>query len=114
MLDTLIGDYLFLETLGQLLLFGLIITLAGVVRGCIGFGFSAIVVASTSFWLPPVAVVNLVVLLEIAASINMLPTVYKEVKRDLLIPLTVGSLLTTSLGTWFLATLSADVLQWVI
>ena len=107
-------DYLFLDTIPQLLLFAAIILVAGIVRGCIGFGFSAIVVASTSFWLPPVAVVNLVVLLEIAASVTMLPGVRHDVKRELLVPLTVGSLLTTVLGTWLLATLSSTQLQWII
>ena len=114
MLNTLITDYFFLNSLNQLLLFALIIVVAGIVRGCIGFGFSAIVVASTSFWLPPVAVVNLVVLLEIAASVNMLPSVRHDVRRDLLIPLTVGALLTSFVGTWLLATLSATHLQWII
>ena len=114
MLNALIADYLFLNNVNQLLLFALIIVIAGVVRGCIGFGFSAIVVASTSFWLPAVAVVNLVVLLELAASINMLPSVRPDVKRDLLVPLTIGSLLTTFIGTWLLATLSPTQLQWII
>ena len=107
-------DYLFLDTLPQLFLFAAIILIAGIVRGCIGFGFSAIVVASTSFWLPPVAVVNLVVLLEIAASVTMLPSVRYDVKRELLVPLTVGSLLTTTAGTWLLATLATEHLQWLI
>jgi len=114
MLNSLIDNYLFLDNLNQLILFSLIIIVAGIVRGCIGFGFSAIVVASTSFWLPPVAVINLVVLLEIAASVNMFSSVRDDVKRSLLMPLTVGALLTTFVGTWLLATLSATQLQWLI
>ncbi|MEM7334399.1 MAG: sulfite exporter TauE/SafE family protein [Chloroflexota bacterium] len=107
-------NILFVDTIEQLLLLGLIIALAGIVRGCIGFGFSAITVASTSFWLPAVAVVNLVIFLEIAASLSMTISVRKDVERSILIPLCVSAILTSFIGTWLLATLTAVQLQWLI
>lgn len=61
-----------------------------------------------------VAVVNMVILLEVAASVNMLPSVYKDVKLPLLVPLTAGSVVTTLVGTWLLATLSTTHLQWIV
>ena len=107
-------DLLFIDTSTQLfLLFGIVI-LAGIVRGCIGFGFSAIVIASTSFWLSPVAVVNMAILLEIAASLLMTQSVREDIEKDLLVPLCVSAILTSFVGTWLLATLTAVTLQWII
>ena len=114
MFNTFIGDYLFVADIGQCLLLMTIVLFAGIVRGCIGFGFSAIVVASTSFWLPAVAVVNLVVLLEIAASVSMTTSVKDDVKPSILLPLSAGALATTFVGTWLLATLSSVQFQWII
>ncbi|MEM7112178.1 MAG: sulfite exporter TauE/SafE family protein [Chloroflexota bacterium] len=113
-MQTFIDSYLFVENGGQFLLLSLVIVIAGIVRGCIGFGFSAILVASTSFWLPPVAVVNLAVLMEIGASVMMSVSIQKDVKTAVLIPLTLGTLLTSFIGTWLLATLSDAQLQWII
>ena len=49
--------------IGEALLLGVIVFLAGIVRGCIGFGFSALVVASATQFIEPSLVVPLVVLL---------------------------------------------------
>ena len=88
--------------------------MGGIIRGCIGFGFSAILVASTSFWLPPTAVVNLAVLLEIVASLGMWRGIKNDIKIPLLLPLIFGALLTTFVGTWLLATLTPIQFQWII
>ena len=114
MINTFISDFLFLQNLQQLIIFSIIIIVAGIVRGSIGFGFSAIVVASSSFWLPAVAVVNLVVLLEIAASVVMFSSIKNDITPSILMPLVGGALLTTFVGTWLLATLTAVQLQWLI
>ena len=95
-------------------MFSFIVAAAGVVRGCIGFGFSAIVVMSTSFWLPVSSVVTVVVMLEVVASMVMYPSIKNEAKAYYLVPLSAGLLLTSYLGVWMLANLSAEKVQWIV
>jgi len=62
--------------------FSLIVTftsvfLSGIIRGYSGFGFAMVAVTSMSFVLPTVNVVPLVLILEVLASITLLPQVGK-------------------------------------
>ncbi|MDH3691288.1 MAG: hypothetical protein OEU36_17735 [Gammaproteobacteria bacterium] len=57
----------------------LVVLVAAVIHGYTGFGFSALVVSGASLALPPAKVVPTVLLLEVAASIHMLPTVWKDI-----------------------------------
>ena len=110
----MISDYLLFANLSQLLIFSVIVLVAGIVRGCIGFGFSAMVVMSTSFWLPVASIVTIVVLLEIVASIAMYPSIKGDAKASYIVPLSAGLLVTIYLGIWMLANLAADKVQWII
>ena len=73
----------------------LCIFVSAVIRGYSGFGFSALTVSSLSFVLPPIEIIPLVFLLEIAASINMLPMVWKEVDWKILKWLILGNVVGT-------------------
>lgn len=84
---------------------------AGVVRGCIGFGFSALVVVSTSLFLNPSEVVPLVVLLEIVASVQMALRVWRDVLKELLVVLLIGACVGTPLGVYILSVSHADTLR---
>ena len=55
------------------------ILIAAFIRGYSGFGFSALAVTSLSLILPPAEVVPTAFLLEIVASIFMLPMVWKSI-----------------------------------
>ncbi len=79
--------------------------IAAIIRGYIGFGFSALVVASLSLLLPPTQVVPLALLLEIAASLHMLPLVWRQVNWRILAWLSLGMLMATPLGVSLLANL---------
>ena len=61
------------------------ILLAAVIRGYSGFGFSALTVTSLSLILPPAEVVPTAFLLEIAASMFMLPMVWRSIDWQILI-----------------------------
>ncbi len=65
----MLNSWLFVNTPLELAGLLLVVLIAGIVRGAIGFGFSALVVASAGFWLSPVPVICLVILLEAAASL---------------------------------------------
>lgn len=105
---------MFTGNLWELLGLALVVLTAGIVRGAIGFGFSALVVAACSFWLPPVAVVGLVVILEIVASVLMWKGIREDVKREVLAPLLIGGVPTILLGVWLLSWVAANVMQVII
>jgi uncharacterized membrane protein YfcA len=85
-----------------------IILLAGVVRGCIGFGFSALVIASSTLFLDPTVVVPMLAVLEIIASIHMAITTWRDVDRKILTYLMIGATIATPLGVYALVILPAD------
>jgi len=81
----------------------LAIGLAAIIRGFSGFGFSALTVTSLSLILPPAEVVPTAFLLEIAASIHMLPLVWRQVDWKILRWLVLGAVLGTPFGITFLS-----------
>lgn len=76
--------------------------LAAIVRGFSGFGFSLLTITSLSLVLPTVMVVPAIFLLEIAASIHMLPGVWRDIHWRSLAPLLIGCLIATPFGVWLL------------
>lgn len=107
-------DQLFLSSPVELMMLLLIIFLASIVRGAIGFGFSALLVASTSFWLPPVSVVTMTVVLEVVASLIMMRNVKTDIQYRLLIPLASGTALASMFGVYLLSIIHTDLLQLLI
>ena len=89
----------------------IIITAAGVVRGCIGFGFSALVVASSTLFIDPTIVVPMLAILEIIASIHMTITTWRDVERKILLYLMIGATIATPLGVYLLVILPADSIR---
>jgi len=92
----------------------MILFIASVVRGLTGFGFSAILVTGLSLILLPAQTVVLALLLEIAASIHLLPSAWKNINWPLLGVLWLGFLVGTPIGVFLLAYLDPDVMRLVI
>lgn len=90
------------------------IALAGIVRGLTGFGFSALAVSSMSLWLPPAQVVPPVLLLEVLASVRLLPSVWREIHWDWMRWLVIGNVVGIPLGVALLAGGDAHVVKAVI
>lgn len=76
---------------------------AAVLRGYSGFGFSSLTVTCLALFMPPKMVVPTIFLLEIAASIHLLPGVLRQIDRKLLGQLMIGTLICTPIGVWLLA-----------
>ena len=76
----------------------LVLGIAGFARGYGGFGFSAITVAGAGFFLPLTVVVPLAILLEIAASVQMAPSVFAHVDWKRMPGLLVGGIVGNPLG----------------
>ena len=73
-----------------LLLSSAAIFLAAIVRGFSGFGFSLLSITAISLILPVAQIVPSIFLLEIAASINLIPSIWREIHWRSLIWLMVG------------------------
>jgi uncharacterized protein len=87
------------------------IFIAAIVRGFSGFGFSLLSVSALSLVYTPAEIVPSIFMLELAASINLLPSIWKEIHWKSLGPLTLGCLIATPLGVWLLAHVPAAPMQ---
>jgi uncharacterized membrane protein YfcA len=78
---------------------------AGIIRGYSGFGFAMVTVTSMSLVLPPAQVVPVVLILEIGASLQLVPQVWRDIDWYSLRWLLAGSLIATPFGVYVLATI---------
>ena len=104
-------DYLFVDNTFQFILLAVIVLLAAIVRGCIGFGASALVIASTSFWLEVKYVAAMMIIMEISASVLMLKHVRAEIDYAMLKVLLITGVITSFFGVWMLVALDNTVHQ---
>lgn len=78
------------------------ILLAAIVRGFSGFGFSLLSITAISLILPVAQIVPSIFLLEIAASINLIPGIWREIHWRSLTWLMVGYVIGLPLGGYAL------------
>jgi uncharacterized membrane protein YfcA len=71
-------NYLGLD-LSSLIVTIIAVLIAGVIRGYSGFGFAMVAVTSMSLAIPPARVVPLVLILEVMASISLVPQVWRDI-----------------------------------
>ena len=76
---------------------------AAIVRGYSGFGFSLLAVVSLSLLLPPTEIVPSIFMMEVVASLHLLPGVWRDIHWRALFWLAVGSLVGTPFGVYALA-----------
>lgn len=81
----------------------LVVVAAGFVRGYSGFGFSMIVVVTLSMILTPSQIVPVVLLLEVAASLWLMPHVWQQVQWRFLGWLFLGVAVGTPVGSELLS-----------
>ena len=62
-----------------LLVSSIAIFLAAIVRGFSGFGFSLLSITAISIFMPAQEIVPSIFMLEVAASINMIPSIWREI-----------------------------------
>lgn len=84
---------------------------AALIRGYSGFGLSAIVVTSLTLVLPPAEVVPIGILLEIVASLGVLPQVWRQAAWRTMGLLLLGACLGTPLGVFLLTDLPVNVMR---
>ena len=76
---------------------------AAVVRGYSGFGFSLLAVVSLSLLLPPAQIVPSIFMMEVAASLHLLSSVWRDIHWRALYWLVAGCAVGTPLGVYALA-----------
>jgi uncharacterized protein len=81
---------------------------AAFVRGYTGFGFSMLAIISLSLLLPPNVIVPSIFIMDIAASLHLLPGVWRDIHWRALFWLAIGSLVGTPFGVYALAHVPAD------
>ncbi|MFO1130613.1 MAG: sulfite exporter TauE/SafE family protein [Hyphomicrobiales bacterium] len=80
-----------------------LVFLAAIVRGYSGFGFSLLAITSLSLIFAPAQVIPAIFMLEIAASLHMLPSIWRDVHWRSLAFLLAGTVIGTPVGVYFLA-----------
>lgn len=89
----------------------IVIFLAAIVRGFSGFGFSLLAITALSLVYTTAEIVPSIFMLELAASINLLPSIWKDIHWRSLGPLTLGCLIATPFGVWLLAHIAPAPMQ---
>lgn len=84
---------------------------AGVVRGFSGFGLSAVLVASGSFFVAPKALIPSAQVLEVIASVWMIPGVWRDVNWKWLTPMAFGYAVSVPVGVLALAYAPRDAIR---
>jgi uncharacterized protein len=76
---------------------------AAIVRGYSGFGFSLLAITSLSLAMEPKEIVPAIFMMEIAASLHLLPGIWREIHWRSIGLLLVGCVVATPIGVWILA-----------
>lgn len=92
----------------------IVVFVAGVIRGYSGFGFAMVAVTGLSLAFPPAVAVPVVLILEVLASLKLIPKVRRDVDWRSLRWLLAGAFPATPVGVYLLATVPARPLQLAI
>ena len=87
---------------------------AGLVRGFAGFGSGLMMVPVLALVFGPKAAVPIVVILEIAVSVQLLPRARGDVEWRFVGIMAAGAFLTMPLGVYFLASMDAELMSRLI
>ncbi len=88
-----------------------VVVLGGAVRGFGGFGASMVWVIGLSLVLPPSSAIPTAFVLEVLASVQLLPSVWRHVHWRSLRWLLTGAVVGTPVGTWLLTVIPVDPMR---
>jgi uncharacterized membrane protein YfcA len=88
-----------------------LVFLAAIVRGYSGFGFSLLAITALSLVYPPAEIIPSIFLLEIAASLHLLPGLMRDIHRRSVGLLLAGTAVGTPLGVALLTSLPAPPMK---
>ena len=93
-------------TLSEFLLVIFTVSLASVIRGFNGFGFSATCISGFSFILPAIEIVPIILILEVLISIFMAPYIWNKIDWNFVFKLLIGITIGSPIGLYLLKYLS--------
>ena len=83
--------------------------IASIIRGFNGFGFSATCISGFSFILPAIEIVPIILALEVAISIFMVPYIWNKIDWRFVFKILLGIIIGSPIGLYLLRYLSSDV-----
>lgn len=98
-------------TAAELLALLFIVLAAAILRGYAGFGFSAIVVAAASLFMPTREAVPLVLMMEVIASMQMARQVWTHVDWRLVGYIIIAVAVSIPVGQWFLRHVDVEAMR---
>jgi len=98
----------------EFIFFIVVVLTASIVRGFSGFGFSAITISSLSFIFPPIEIVPVILILEVAVSIFMIPVIFKNINWNFVFTFLVGISLGSPIGLYILRNSSETLSHFII
>jgi uncharacterized membrane protein YfcA len=87
---------------------------AGIVRGFAGFGGPMVLLPFATAILGPAAAVWVVILTDISVSLRLIPDVRYDAQKSVVVPLSIGTLVTMPAATLALVSLDADLMRRLI
>lgn len=90
------------------------LAVAGVVRGFTGFGSALIFVPVAGIFLPPVHVITVIVLVEVASIVALVPRAWHHAERGQVGLLVLAALPTVPLGLMVMEALDETAVRWVV
>ncbi|NQD58762.1 sulfite exporter TauE/SafE family protein, partial [Pseudomonas sp. CM25] len=88
--------------------------MAAIARGFSGFGFTLLAITSLSFVLPLSTVVPAMFVLEIAAGLKLIPSIWGQVHWGSIRVLVITSIITTPLGAYLLVKIPGEYVKVVL
>ena len=93
----------------EMLSIAFIIFLASIIRGFNGFGFSAVSVSGLAFILPTIEIVPIILILEVAISVFMIPYIWNKIDWKFVIQILIGIIVGSPIGLYLLKFLSPSI-----
>lgn len=90
------------------------LAIAGIVRGFTGFGSALIFVPVAGIFLPPVHVIAIIALVEVASIAALVPRAWGQANRGQVGLLVLAALPTVPLGLMVMDALDAVVVRWIV
>ena len=103
-----------LPTLPVFVLIACIISVAGFMRGFVGFGAALITVPTLSLLIGPLVAVPVSVIIGLPASIQLLPEALRHAERPVVLPIAMSVLLATPLGALLLVSVAPGLMKIII
>ncbi|SFR10880.1 sulfite exporter TauE/SafE family protein [Poseidonocella sedimentorum] len=93
---------------------GLVIFVAGIVRGFTGFGTGLIFVPIAGLFLPPADCVLIMALTGLGSTITLLPEAWGRADRAEVFSLAIAASLAIPAGLWLLTSLNPETVRWAV